>query len=115
MGVSLLIFTELQPEMIRLVLFAAVFQLCHGAPQYLSHWPEVPVSPSTGTGHFVPTDEIHYGKRDVSVASNKLSKPMWIRTPMGALLEVVYKGLAKAIKNVKYEPLDTSHLYLGMI
>merc|ERR1712183_399091 len=36
-SVSLLIFTELQPEMRGLVLLAAVFQLSQGAPQVLLH------------------------------------------------------------------------------
>merc|ERR1711981_609057 len=36
-SVSLLIFTELQPEMRGLVLFAAIFQLSQGAPQFLGY------------------------------------------------------------------------------
>merc|ERR1712203_77088 len=91
-SVSPLVFTELQPEMRGFVLFAAVFQLCQGAPQVLLGHPyglhyavpvhEVPglvpalavqkqessgdVSLSTGTGHLVPTlaHGVYYGKRE---------------------------------------------------
>merc|ERR1711874_865582 len=57
-SVSLLVFTELQPEMRGLVLLAAVFQLCQGAPQYLLGHPyglhyTVPAA-TVVTGNAVP-------------------------------------------------------------
>merc|ERR1712203_1291205 len=57
-SVSLLVFTELQPEMRGLVLLAAVFQLCQGAPQYLLGHPyglhyAVPAA-TVVTGNAVP-------------------------------------------------------------
>merc|ERR1712088_1010453 len=57
-SVSPLVFTELQPEMRGFVLFAAVFQLCQGAPQVLLGHPyglhyAVP-SAAVVTGNAVP-------------------------------------------------------------
>merc|ERR1711974_213636 len=56
-SVSLLIFAELQSEMRGLVLLAAVFQLCQGAPQYLLHPYALPYAVPAATvvtGNAVP-------------------------------------------------------------
>merc|ERR1712038_2225743 len=84
MGVSILIFTELQPEMRGLVLLAAVFQLCQGAPQVPLKYHDMddPVHKVlapvyiTETEAFVPyRPDLYYSKREAKADPQSVIVP----------------------------------------